>query len=441
MSLYLFFLILASALVLLVVGINKLHLHPVICLLIVSIGTGLAFGMPPINVIKTINTGFGQMLSHIGLVIILGCIIGDQLEKSGAAHTIALSILKWFGRRDPLMAIIGLGGIIGIPVFCDTGFILLSKINEGIAKDKRIPFEKLSVGLAGGLYSTHTLVPPTPGPIASAGSFGMGDQLGYLILTGAVISAILVVVVRIVVGTMDFQKSEPLPLKDNFTQTVKNSGIQSFGLLALPIILISAGTITRVLGVGGSTASFINFLGHPVSALLITSLLGMRLLVIKKLDMQKSVKHALIQAGPILILTGAGGAFGQILKDSSLNEVMTQIAQTTELNLFLFLTIGFVISALLKTAQGSSTSAIVITSSILAPLATGVLNDSMSVTLLIMAIGGGSLFISHANDSYFWVVSQFSNLTMKRTMQTFTLLTAVQGITVLVLCYLISLII
>lgn len=431
-------LLLIAAILFIISSISFFKVHPVLSLLLASMLFGLISGLEALSVVTTLSKGFGNMLGSIGLVIILGSIIGEQLEKTGAAQAIASSILKSIGRKDPHTALILLGGIVGIPVFCDVGYILLSKIAAGISRDQKLPFKTLSIGLAGGLYSTHTLVPPTPGPIAAAGNLGMAHQLGYVILIGLLMTIPLLIVVRLSLKWFQFDKIE---LNQAVTSIETNtSTFKSIFILLLPIFLISLGTLAKLLNTENTLYVVTLFLGQPIVSLLLTVILAFFILPLpKSISPQQLVNQAVLQAGPILILTGAGGAFGAILKEAGIGETLVSVFGASAESLGTLVLIGFALSAILKTSQGSSTSAIVIASSILGPMAVAAgISNPLSLSLLIMSIGGGAMTVSHANDSYFWVVSQFGQLSVKEAYKSFTLMTAIQGITVLMAAWLMS---
>lgn len=434
-------LVLIGAIVFIILSTSIFKLHPFISLILVSIFTGFALGIGPTELIRIIGSGFGGILAYIGLVIVLGSVLGDLLEKSGGAELLAQSILKTIGKKNPQLALSALGAIVGIPVFCDTGFIILSRLTDSIAQSRNISAKKLSVGLAAGLYTTHTLVPPTPGPIAAAGNLGAGDYLGLVMLLGFAISVPVIIIAYLAARRMKFY-SEPerqeSKTKDSFK--IHLEAWRAYLPILLPIILIGAGTSVRLLGINSVPGNIITFIGDPVIALLITIGLSYRLLKIPtSKEFGESVSRGISQAGPVLIITGAGGAFGAVLKASPLTENLEGIFSGIQGNLVLLILISFSLAAILKTSQGSSTSAIVIASSMLAPVlpAFGI-TDPLEVSLMVMAVGGGAMTVSHANDSYFWVVSQFGGLTVKEAYRSYTIITALQGLTVLVITLLMA---
>ncbi len=398
--------------------------------------------MNPEELIPIMTRGFGNILAYIGVVIVLGSVLGEMLEKSGGAQVIAMSILRTIGSKNPQLAMSSLGAIVGIPVFCDTGFIILSRLNESITKAKRISSKKLSLGLAAGLYTTHTLVPPTPGPIAASGNLGVSDYLGLVMFLGFIISFPVVLgsyffIKRITRGfNFEEYESQSTSFDDDEAQL---SVWRAYLPILLPIVLIAIGTTSKLIGTEGGASSLFEVLGDPMIALTVSVVAGFFILRIKDLSVYKDLLGKGVQsAGPILIITGAGGMFGAVLKASSLADSLNGLIEGFHGSVLVLILISFLLGAILKTAQGSSTSAIVITSSMLAPLLPVVgIGQPMELALLVMAIGGGAMTVSHANDSFFWVVNQFGGLSVKESYRTYTLVTLIQGLITLLMILLI----
>ena len=434
-------LILVFCVGLIILGSSVLKVHPFLVLVFTSIVAGFLLGLPLSAIVKTVTSGFGSILGYIGLVIVLGGILGEVLGNSGAAERIALYILQGAGKKNPRLAISFLGAFVGIPVFCDTGFIILSKLTKAISVQKGISSKALSISLAAGLYTTHTLIPPTPGPIAAAGNLGGSDYLGLIMLVGLCLAVPAILVGYLLSSRISFNEPE----------SNENTGSSPDGLpsitksvlpIVLPIVLIASGTTLKLASAQFVGVEYLLLLGDPVIALLISLAIAFFLLRKSMLeDFGESVKSGVMSAGPVLIITGAGGAFGAVLKASSLAENLEVIFKSYALEGVGLLLIAFLLAALLKTSQGSSTSAIVITSSLLSPFLTASgIDTPMEIALLVMAIGGGAMTFSHANDSYFWVVSQFGELTVKEAHRSYSIITLAQGVTTLVLALLLSLI-
>jgi GntP family gluconate:H+ symporter len=426
-------LVILLAVAFVVVASSKLKLHPFLALLLASLGTGLAAGLPLQDLIAAINGGFGGLMGYIGLVVVIGSMIGTVLEKSGAAMRIATLILRLVGNKRPALAMSIIGATVSIPVFCDSGFIILSGLNSALSRKTGAKKASLALALAAGLYTTHTLVPPTPGPIAAAGNLGASAHLGIIMLVGLLVSvptialAYFVAVKKgagIAAQELDIVQAEPSALPP---------AIRSLAPVLVPILLIATATGVNFAKMEGWAADWLLFLGHPLMALLVGLLLSFSLF--KKWDGEHLgdwLGEGVKLAGPILVVTGAGGAFGGVLKATPLADLVASWVAGGSFSGGAFLLVAFLIAALLKTSQGSSTNALVITSSMLAPLVgTMGFATPFELALVVMAIGGGAMTLSHANDSYFWVVAQFSGISLKDAYRGFSVLTGLQGLVVL----------
>jgi GntP family gluconate:H+ symporter len=433
------------AVVFIVISVSVLKLHPFLALLLATLLTGLVVGVPLGQILEAVNQGFGSLLGSIGLVVVLGSIIGTILEKSGAAVQIANLIIAIVGKNRPNLAMGIIGAIVGIPVFCDSGFIILSGLAKAVADKGKKHFSGVALSLAGGLYTTHVLVPPTPGPLACAGNLGLADHLGEVILMGLVVSIpstfIAIVFSSKVWGVLYGAKGINLNISTNiYTEQkliIEGQKLPPIFLsllpVFLPITLIAIASFANVFPWSANLKPIVAFVGNPLIALILGLLCT--LFLMPKWD--KSFLNDLMgvgitQAGTILILTGAGGSFGALLKITPIAQMLNEWFMGNSLSGVLVLFVGYLTAALLKTAQGSSTSALVITSSMLAPLLQTVgFETPTHISLLVMAIGGGAMSVSHANDSYFWVVSQFGNLQLKEAYKGLTLMSFFQGLVVL----------
>lgn len=427
--------ILVASVLFIVISSSVFKLHPFVGLLLATFGVGLAVGMPLPLILETITAGFGGILGAIGIIVVLGSVIGVILERSGAAMIIAAFVLGVVGKKRPVLAMSVIGAVVGIPVFCDSGFIILSSMARSLAKKSKVHQASMSLALSSGLYATHTLVPPTPGPIAAAGNLGASDYLGTIMLIGLITAVPAVLATYFYAlkmgGRMNIQEINAL--QNEITAEQSGNIVKSIAPIAVPILLITLASAGQFLFEPGPAIAFISFLGNPVVALFMG--LFFAFLLFPRWDeehLHKWIEKGILQAGPILLLTGAGGAFGHLLKATPLNDLIAGWITDSQVSGSFFLIITFIIAAFLKTSQGSSTSAIVIASSLLAPLTGGVgLDSALGYALVVMALGGGAMTVSHANDSYFWVVSQFSGFSLKDALRGFTILTLIQGLTVL----------
>jgi len=430
------FAILAIGVILIIVATAKFKLHPFLSLILGTLFVGIASGMPLNKVVENMNSGFGSIMGGIGLVIVFGTIIGTILEKTGAALRMAEVVLRVVGPKRPQLAMSLIGYIVSIPVFCDSGFVILNSLRKALAKRANVALASMSVALATGLFATHNLVPPTPGPIAAAGNIGAENYLGTIILIG-LITAIPATIVGYLWATRVASK---IVIEDaeeiiDYDEIIKSFGkmpsaFASFLPIILPIILIGVGSILSFFKVTGPAATFFGFLGQPVIALIAGLIAAMFLLPkLSEETLTKWVGQALLDAAPILLITGAGGAFGTIIKETGVADVIQTWDLAGSLSGALFLLIPFIIAAALKSAQGSSTAALVITSSLVAPLLPQMgIEGAVPLALVVMAIGAGSMTVSHVNDSFFWVVTEFSGMKVKDAYKAQTMATLLQGI-------------
>lgn len=435
--------LLLVAILFIVVSTTRFKLHPFLALLIAAIGFGLFSGMPLGDIIASVNNGFGSTVGSIGIVIVIGCIIGTFLEESGGAYVMARSMMRLAGeKRVPLVMLI-LGYFISIPVYADSGFVILAPLNRALSKKAKITLASTAIALSLGLTLTHCLVPPTPGPIAAAGI--MEADLGLVILTGIVASMAAMIAALIFVTKYATRfKIEPNPNESDqdIVEKVKSapSAVNSFIPVIVPLLLIVFKSVsdfpTNPFGTGVVKTLF-GFIGQPVVALLIGMVLAFRLP--KKFDLQMLsttgwVGKSLLSAAIIIMITAAGGSFGMILRDSGIANVLGSTLSKINLGIWL----PFLIAAALKTAQGSSTVAIITTASIIAPLM-GVLGfeTPLEKALAVSAVCSGAMVVSHVNDSFFWVITQMSDMSIKTGYKLHTLGTLICGLTAMTAVWLI----
>ncbi|MCG9720940.1 GntP family permease [Shewanella sp. Isolate7] len=446
-------LILIAVIAFIVIATSKFKLHPFLTLILASFIAAFAYGLPSADVAKTITSGFGGILGYIGLVIVLGTIIGTILEKSGAAITMADVVIKLLGKRFPTLTMSIIGYLVSIPVFCDSGFVILNSLKQSMANRMKVSSVSMSVALATGLYATHTFVPPTPGPIAAAGNLGLESNLGLVIGVGIFVAAVAALAGMLWANRFanvepDGEGAEALKSNVEDFENLKAaygklpSPAKAFAPIFVPILLICLGSIAKFpsqpLG-DGSLFDILAFLGQPVNALMIGLLLSLSLLKSqdKIKEFSERISHGLVVAAPILLITGAGGAFGAVLKATEIGNFLGSSLSALGIGIFM----PFIVAAALKSAQGSSTVALVATSALVAPMLGDIgLASDMGRVLTVMAIGAGAMTVSHANDSFFWVVTQFSRMSVKQAYKAQTMATLIQGVTAMLLVYLLSLV-
>ena len=412
---------------------TKLKVHAFLALFIISILYGIFAGMPFGDIITSINDGFGSTLGKIGLIIVLGVIIGAFLENTGGAFAIAEKVLKIIGSKRVPTAMGIIGYIVSIPVFADSGFMLLHPLNKSLSKKAKISIAGPAIALGLGLMASHTMVPPTPGPIAAAGI--LNADLGLVIAFGFPTS-IIALIAGIIFAKKYASKTKIEPMVEDALEAQKEikdqpSALKSSIPILVPIVLIVLKSVLNPArtGLDNGFVDFIAFVGEPVISLVIGIMLC--LLLPKKLnyDMLSSsgwVGKAIKDAASIILITGAGGIFGKILQNSGIADILGQTL--TEYNMGIFL--PFVLAAAIKTAQGSSTVALVTTASIIMPMMAPLGFDSeIQKALVVIVIGAGSAVVSHANDSFFWVVTQMSGMNVNTGYRLFSLGSGILGLT------------
>ena len=432
----------------------KLKWHPFLVLILSAFLVALFYQVPLNTVAKTISDGFGGILGYIGLVIVFGTIIGLILEKTGAAIVMAESVIKVLGPRFPTLTMSIVGAVVSVPVFCDSGYIILNSLKESLAERLHVSSVAMSIALATGLYATHTYVPPTPGPIAAAGNLGLESNLGLVIMVGVVVTAVAVLAGwwwsnRFLNATPDNINAtdaqaatlpEGIKTRDDYSKLP--SATMAFLPIIVPIILICLSSVANFPSApfgSGTLAEVLIFIGNPLTALLIGLFLSFLLIDSEQKTQQisDSISQGLVVAAPILLITGAGGAFGAMLKVTPIGDYLGSTLSALGLGIFM----PFIVSAALKTAQGSTTVALVTTSAMVAPLLNQIgLDSELGRVFCVMAIGAGAMTISHANDSFFWIVSQFSRMSVAQAYKAHSMATGIQGVTSIVFIWLLTLV-
>jgi GntP family gluconate:H+ symporter len=415
--------------ILMIIASSKFHIHPFLSLLFAGIVMGFVGGLNEATITKTLIEGFGKTLGSIGIIIAFGTIIGVYLERSGGAMALANWVIKLVGKKNAPLAMNLTGFIVSIPVYCDSGFIILSSLMKAISKRSKIPLVVLGVSLAAGLYATHVFIPPTPGPLAAAAA--LDADIGLVIMLGFVV-AIPVALTGMFwgkyIGRKIGKQVEDVKTEEAVIKKLPKTSL-SFAPILVPIILIALNSIASypTLPFGeGNIADLIHFIGNPVIALFIGVALAFQLKD-KKVKQNHSnwVGEGLKQAGVIILITGAGGAFGAILRATGIGDFIGESFSGMELGLLL----PFIIAAVLKTAQGSSTVAIITTAAIISPILESFgLDSAMGRALAVLSIGAGAMTVSHINDSFFWVVAQFTEMDTKTALKSQSLATLLQGV-------------
>ena len=432
-----------------IVMISKFKIHPFISIMLVSLVFGLVAGIPLVNqtledgttvsgIASVIGAGFSGTFTSIGIVIILGALVGSILEATGGAFKLADMVVSLVGKKHPEIAMELMGWIVSIPVFCDSGFVILNPIRKAIVQKTVASSVMLTVCLSCGLYISHVFIPPTPGPIAAAGSLGLENDL-LLVMGLGVVCSILPLIAGVVFARFIGKrvKAEDEADASGNVATYEEikaqygqlpGGFITLAPIVVPIVLMALGSISSMAKLSGFGADLCTFFGTPMIALAMGVVFGViQLAVTANLDkFHDLVQETLKTVGPILFITAAGGVLGKVIAATDMVNFIKEQAGTLEaLGIFF----PFLLAAILKTAQGSSTVAITTTAGILAPvMATLGLDTPVAAALAVMAIGAGAMTVSHANDSYFLVVTNFGAMQPDQGYKTQTVATGILGI-------------
>jgi GntP family gluconate:H+ symporter len=424
--------LLTIVIILLILSITRFRVHPFVALLLSGIGLGLLTGASPIAVLEALLEGFASTLKWIGIVMILGTVIGEILYKTGAAYSISSSITNRLGEKRVPIAMGLTGYIVAIPVFVDVAYIMLQSITESIAVRSKRTIISVGLSLTAGLTATHALLPPTPGPLAAAGI--MGANLGKVIWINIFI-AFLVTLGGLLWASLYCRKvtipyDRELSRRFEQTQTLPVNGPTISTLIALtpiffPLVLIALGSFSGD-GRDHLTARIVQFLGSPTIALFIGVFLAFLLLRKTKSgrlnQLSEIFDNSIQKASVVIMITGAGGAFGGVIKASTIGNSVSEGVLDLGIPGILF---PFLLAAAMTTSTGSLTVSLVTTSSIVAPM-TGVLN--LSPEMAVALIGSGSFCVIHANSSFFWLFSRLHQVRPGVLLRTMTGQSLVMGL-------------
>ncbi|MEU7410657.1 gluconate:H+ symporter [Streptomyces sp. NPDC042638] len=442
----------AIGIALLLLLIIKVRLQPFVALLAASVTVGLLAGLSVTELfgtvqrsdaVSTIESGMGGILGHVAIIIGLGTMLGAILEVSGGAEVLASRLLNVFGERRAPLAM-GLTGLIfGIPVFFDVGIFVLAPLVYAAARRGGKSILLYCLPLLAGLSMTHAFLPPHPGPVAAAGLLHV--QLGWVVLMGIVcgIPAVLAawayaawIGKRVFVAVPQDMVEAAEEAKRAVVAEQRAQGVAPrenpvplgtvLTIIGTPLILILAATFSSIALDPSAGRSVLEFLGHPFVALTIALLLAYYLLGIRRGWSRKSLEavstSSLKPVGNILLVVGAGGVFGAVLKASGVAQALSDTFNGVGLPVIV---LAYLISLVLRVAQGSATVAIVTTAGIVAPLLAGGPHSQAFTALVIMAVSAGSIFASHVNDGGFWMVAKYFGISERDTLRTWTVLESV----------------
>lgn len=417
----------------------RFKVHPFFALLIACFVTGLGVQLPFLEILTLVKNGFGETMSKLAIIIVLGTSIGVLLEKNGSTQVMANYILGLAGTKKASMALSITGFIVGLPIFCDSGYIVLNGINKSMTRKTGMSIAQMSISLASGLYAVHVLVPPHPGVTAAA--INLNVELGKLIGYG-----ILIAIPAMLIGhwwakyagrksSYGSGNSE----EDAVDESAGNpSALVSFLPVVIPILLMAIKSIIGLTNMeDGWLKRCIFLIGDP-SVALATGVILALLSVKNRKELSLHLSASVEKAASILVIIGAGGAFGAVLAATHIGEHFSNTLDLATIGIWF----PFLLTSIIKTAQGSSTVAIITASSIVLPLLAALGLDSDNGHLLaVLSMGAGSMVISHTNDAYFWVISKFSDIGINTMLRVHTIASVLMGLTMMSIIYILSLII
>ncbi|ANU19381.1 gluconate transporter [Planococcus plakortidis] len=427
--------------------VMRTKLHAFVALLLVSLLLGIAAGMPLGDVIQSIQNGMGGTLGFVAVVVGLGAMFGKMLEVSGGAERLAATLIAKFGEEKAPWALGVTGFIVAIPVFFDVGFIILVPIVYSLAKKTGKSLLHYGIPLLAGLAVTHSFIPPTPGPIAVAEL--VGAELGWVILFGVLAGIPSMILAGPVFGRY-IGKRIHLTIPDymDIKEQEYDKELPSFGmiisLILIPLVLILFNTLSAVvLDEGNQIRETLTFLGHPFVALTIATILTFFFLGTRRgysrQEVQDIATKALEPAGIIILVTGAGGVFKQVLIDSGVGDVLGQMMGDSALPPIV---LAFLIASAVRVAQGSATVSMVTAAGLIAPLLEITGTTGPALGLIVISIAAGATVLSHVNDSGFWLVNRYFGMSVKDTLKSWTVMETIIGLTgfvvVLVLSFFIT---
>ncbi|MHC6053787.1 GntT/GntP/DsdX family permease [Ralstonia solanacearum] len=418
----------ALAVVALIYLIAVRKLNPFVTLIVVSLALGVAVGMPMGNIVKAFETGVGNTLGHIALVVGLGTMLGKMMAESGGAERIARTLIQAFGEKNAHWAMMVVAFIIGLPVFFEVGFVLLIPIAFNVAKRTGTPILMVGLPMVAGLSVVHGLIPPHPAALLAVTAYqaDIGKTILYALIVGLP-TAIIAGPLFAMLISRHVKPDPDNPLEKQFVENDRGRELPPFGItlftILLPVVLMLIGSWADLLTTPKSLANdLLKLAGNSVMALLIAALVSFytfgRARGFSREAILKFTNACLAPIATITLVVGAGGGFGQILRDSGVSKAIVAVAMGASLSPLL---LGWVVAVMIRIATGSATVAMTTACGIVAPIAAAS-GAAVRPELMVLATGAGSLILSHVNDGGFWLVKEYFNLTVPQTFQTWTVL-------------------
>lgn len=430
------FFYLLTAVVLIIILTSRLKFNPAISLLIASFFLGLILELNLIKIFILVYDGIWNSVKGIGLIILFSCIIGQFLKESNSIKNFGNLLIKNL-KSNSILSLNFLGLFVGTVVFCDSAFLILNGISRSIASTSSISLNSLNLSLAGGLYSSHTLIPPTPGPIAAISNFNLLDNIGMVMILGVIV-AIPSSIISYLFAKKIMIKSRLINIKT--LKKINKPHILAYMSIIIPLVLISLNTLTNLINKNEFLLlqNTFRIIGNPISALLLGSIFSY-LIPRENRNNIEIIKNSFKDFIPIILITSSGAGFANIIKNSEIVNLLPGLINIESSDTIYICIIGFICSSIIKTTQGSSTSSIIIVSAILFPIIQDFKLESIELSMIILSIGAGSMMISHVNDSYFWIVLKKTKLNLLDGIKYYTLMTTFQSLgTLLFIIMLIS---
>ncbi|WP_353193235.1 GntP family permease [Pandoraea pnomenusa] len=415
------------AVIALILLIARFKLNPFITLIVVSLVLGLAVGMPMGGIVKAFETGVGNTLGHIALVVGLGTMLGKMMAESGGAERIARTLIGFFGEKNVHWAMVVIAFIVGLPVFFEVGFVLLIPIAFNVAKRTGTSMILVGLPMVAGLSVVHGLIPPHPAALLAVTAYNadIGHTIMYALIVGIPTAAIAgplfaKLMTRYVVPNPDNPLLAQFVDSDRPLDKLPGFGITLFTIL-LPVILMLLGSWADLFFAPKTFANdFLRLIGNSVMALLIATLVSFftfgKQRGFNRDQILKFTNECLAPIATITLVVGAGGGFGRILMDSGVSKAIVDLANNAHLSPLL---LGWLVAVLIRIATGSATVAMTTACGIVAPIAAAA-GSTVKPELMVLATGAGSLILSHVNDGGFWLVKEYFNMTVPQTFKTWT---------------------
>ena len=434
---------------LLLLLILRFKIQAFLALLIASMAAGILAGMPPTIIIDSMKKGMGDTLGFVATVVGLGALFGALLERSGGARSLADYMLEKMSLERAPCAMVGTGLMVSIPVFFDVAFIILVPIVYALQRQTGKSLLFFGMPLLAGLSVAHGFIPPTPGPVAVAHILGV--DLGYIILFGLVIGIPAAVISGPIFGSYVSNRIE-VTIPNYMEETIEDNNNHVHPgmiiiIIFIPILLMVMNTVVKHIPqtawlIPSSFTVWIGLIGHPFTALMIANLMAWYFLGLRqgmtKDDIQEIWSKSLAPAGLIILLTGAGGMFKQILIDTGAGALLAQSLSGDTTTPIIF---AFICSLLVRVIQGSATVAMITSAGLTAPLLLSFAGPEVYKALVVIAIASGATMMSHVNDSGFWLVNRYFGLTERQTLQSWTMLTVILGLTAFSIALILSMVI